>query len=487
MATAPAETELIPDVEWLVCQTERTYFVNQYCYIKEPQASGDLTTLPFKLWPSQFRLMLTLGSQRLVLILKARQLGISWCVCAYVLHKAFFEKGRMTLLLSKGQLEANDLLDRIRFMYQNLPDWMRRIGPSITKDNTTEIIFSNGSRILSLPAAKDSGRSLTASVVVLDEAAFLQFADDIYTGLKPTIDGGGQMIILSTANGIGNLFHQLWVKAQSKLNNYVAVFLPWWARPGRDQAWYDRTLSDSTNPKLVRQEYPRTADEAFLVSGRTRFEPEWLDAQTVWSTPPLPPTLVPERLRDIPGLDIWTPPQHGGRYVIGADVAEGLAHGDFSTAAVYDRVRWQQVAEIHGHLEPSDFAIHLDTLGRYYNFAELAPERNNHGHAVLAKLRELDYPEISLGLDQRQGWQTTIQSKPLMIDFLATALKDRLVQIRSAAAVSEMRLLRIDDKGRVGAPSGYYDDRVLAHAISLYVAGRPDYSGQRTTSNYRTG
>lgn len=429
--------------------------------------------MPFHLWPAQVRVMWALMSVRLLIILKARQLGISWICCWYALWLCLFQPGKVVLLFSKGQDEANELLRRIKDLYDRLPDWMRQAGPVLTKDNTEELVWSNGSRIRSLPASKGAGRGHTASLVILDEAAFLLFADQLFTALKPTIDAGGQLVIISTANGIGNLFHQLWTKAVSGLNAFTTIFLPWWARPGRDAAWYAAQLAEYTDPQMVKQEYPASATEAFLVSGRTRFQQEWVLAQTPNVRPGLPLDEWPASLRSISkGLTLYSLPQLGRRYVLGADVAEGLETGDYSAATLIDAETWEELASLHGHWEPDEYARLLAQLAEAYD-AEIAVERNNHGHAVLVTLKPLCEQRIAEGHDEKPGWLTSAQTKPQSIDLLATALRDRSATIRTQAALDELQIYRTGKNGDTGAPSGYHDDRVMSWAIALMVARRP--------------
>lgn len=429
--------------------------------------------MPFKLWPAQLGVMYALMAGRLVLILKARQLGISWLCCWYALWLMLFHPGKVVLIFSKGQDEASVMLERIKKLYQRLPDWMLAELPTIERDNTTEIVFSNGSMGKSLPATKSAGRSLTASLVILDEAAFLAWADELYTALKPTIDGGGQLIILSTANGIGNLFHQLWVKAAAGLNKFKAMFLPWWSRPGRDAAWYADQEREYTDPRMVKQEYPATAVEAFLVSGRTRFDPDWIAGQAQHVRAPIAKAKLPAGLTIIPGLGVYQLPVAGRRYVIGADVAEGVEGGDYSTAVVLDAETWEEVASLHGSWEPDQFAVYAHLLSDAYNAALLGVERNNHGHAVLVTLRARHCTRVAVGLDGKPGWLTNAQSKPLSIDALAVGLRDGLIKVHTAAAIDEMHIYRVLKDGGTGAPTGYHDDRVMAWAIALMLAKRP--------------
>lgn len=439
--------------------------------------------MPFRLWPAQLPILWGLmrgglggrhNADRLTIILKARQLGISWISCWYALWLCLFQPGKLVLLFSKGQDEADELLRRIKVLYDRLPDWMRAALPAVVTSNTEEFGFANGSRCRSLAATKSGGRSFTASLVILDEAAFLAWPDELFAALKPTIDAGGQLIVLSTANGIGNLFHRLWVKAEAGLSGWRAIFLPWWSRPGRDAEWYQRQLQEYDDPALVRQEYPASATEAFLVSGRVRFPPEWLTKQAANAAPALPRDLWPERLRDLTlvggTLTLYALPDPERSYALGADVAEGIEHGDYSSATVIDDASWEEVAHLHGHWEPDEYARLLDALALTYDCDPLI-ERNNHGHAVLVALKPLESRPM-VGPDDKPAWNTNAQTKPIMVDFLATALRDGLAKVRTAAAIAEMQIYRILKDGSTGAPNGYNDDRVMSWALALQAALR---------------
>lgn len=260
--------------EWAACLRDSNRFVNAYAVIDEPQGE-DVATLPFRLWPAQVKLLSDLVARKLVIILKARQLGISWLVCAYVLWLCVFRPGRVVLFLSKGETEAQELARRVRVMYERLPEWMRLRVP-LVGDNTRSMTWANGSRVQSMAATKGAGRSFTASLVVLDEMAFMQWGEQVYTACKPTIDAGGQLFIVSTANGEGDLFAKLWDNAVKGLTAFLPVFLSWRARPGRDDAWRARVASESLSSVLDLQEYPDTPEEAFQATSNERFLPSML-------------------------------------------------------------------------------------------------------------------------------------------------------------------------------------------------------------------
>jgi hypothetical protein len=254
-------------------------FIDTHIIIDAAQDDGELGLMSFTLWPAQRDLLGAIHAERLLLILKARQLGISWLCCAYALWLCVFKANRVVLIFSKSQDEANELTRRVSVMYHRLGDALRSVLPALVKDNTEGIEWANGSRIMAMPATKSSGRTFTASLIIADEFAFMQWAAELYTSIKPTIDGGGKMLILSTANGTGNLFHELWDRAAQRLGRFAARFLDWRARPDRDEAWYAATAADAVQSSLMGQEYPATPEEAFSATNAARFLPSilWWD------------------------------------------------------------------------------------------------------------------------------------------------------------------------------------------------------------------
>lgn len=455
--------------------------------------------MPFHLWPAQVGVMWDFLTQRLVLILKARQLGISWISCAYALWLCLFHRGKVVLLFSKGLSEANELLRRVRVLYERLPEWMKASLPKLEGRNNTRVMeWANGSRVESHPATQSAGRSLTASLVILDEAAFLKWATALYTALKPTIDAGGQIIVLSTANGVGNLFHRLWTKAAQKSNKFWSIFLPWWIRPGRDAQWYADVVAEADDPGLVPQEYPATASEAFVATGRVRFKGAWIHrlAERILNAPPvaLEDEALPESLRWVSestlygkfsGLSVYELPQPGARYILAADPAEGKEDGDYSAGTlvrVMPSGKLREVALLHGHFEPGEFGNYLAVIGEAYD-AELVVERNNHGHAVLLALALWNdgagYHKVICGPDGFPGWLSNKVTKPLAIDALAEFLRDDALEVRSAGALDEMQVYSILTGGKTGAPAGYHDDLVTDWSLLAIIARFPPGEGER--------
>jgi Terminase large subunit, T4likevirus-type, N-terminal len=265
-------------------------YINDYCMIR-PAAGG--SAVPFTLWPAQREALDAIHLNRMTVFLKARQLGLSWLALAYALRHASLNRGRTVLILNRNAGAAYDLMRRVRFMYERLPDWLK---PRLTVDNASTMRFGDlDSQILSLPTTENSGRGMTATMVIIDEWAFLRWAEQLWLALEPTLSAGGKFIGISTANGYHGQYARIWRGAVDNKNGIKAVFLPWYAHPDRDQAWYDerrKVYADAAirgdGLRELHREFPATAEEAFATSGLEVFGDEWSRADHVISGPAIP-------------------------------------------------------------------------------------------------------------------------------------------------------------------------------------------------------
>jgi hypothetical protein len=467
-----------PSSEYLACAADASYFCHNYCIIDDTQGvAGECAgTTPFKLWPAQVQVFWRLMREKRLVMLKARQLGISWVVCSFVLWAALFKGNQDIFLFSKGQSEANELLRRIKAMYERLPDWLREILPRPEGETKRDFRLTNGSKIRSMPATKSSGVSYTASILVIDEAAHILQATELMNSVKPTIDAGGQMIVFSTANGVGGMFHSLWSKARDNKNGFSTVFLPWWARPTRTAEWFEKVRAESPDPKKIPQNYPATAFEAFVSSGRARFEYEWIEYQTKLVRSPTPRGELPLNIQAIPGVSLYNAPVGGRKYLICADVAEGLEDGegdqDYSAGFVISLDKLAVQCVLHGRWEPDVFAMYMMKLAHWYSDArdprtlpEIVVERNNHGHAVLTALKLSKYRRIGVGHDGKPGWLTNEVTREPAVSSLAGHLRDRSIIIHDEATIAELQSLHVNKRGISCAVAGSHDDRALALSI----------------------
>lgn len=468
------------DVEYNKCLGDPCYFIDTYCVIDDTQGTGAGSgVMPFALWDFQVGAIWGIHGSRRTIVLKARQLGLSWLVCAYELWRALFLTNQLILLFSIGDEEAKELLRRIANMYERLPEWLQKRSPYESRPNTRELSIANGSRIKSLPSSVAKGSGYTASSIVLDEYAKNPVAEDLYAAVYPAIEAGeGQLIIISTAFGVGGKFHELWIKASKGENEFKPIFFPWWVRPGRDYAWHRKQVESETDPDRVKENYPANPTEAFRSSGGTRFRQDWIENQTKNIQTPIETYRLPDKLRRIDGLMVYELPRRGRTYIIGADTAEGIEGGDYDDCVIIDPETWVEVASLNGRWEPDEFAKYLIELSESYFRAMVAVERNNHGSAVLATFRLLGFPDVVMDSDGAPGLQTNLKTKPLMIDLVAEALRDDLCAVRTQATLDEMLVYRREPNGSTSAPSGYHDDRIISWAKALWAARQPaeDYS-----------
>lgn len=471
--------ELRNEKEWRRCAPDTNdpeallkgfiYFCETYWHIRHPSRGR----IKFELFDAQIETVRSWLSTRYSLILKARQIGFSTLVAAYAYWLAFFYPDRPILMLSRTEREAIKLLAKAKYGRQFLPEWMDfRGGPcNVTQ---TKLEFTNGSYIESLPSASDPARGESAYLVVVDEMAFLPNSEEAWSAIEPVADVGGRVIMLSTANGEGNLFHKLWVEASTGSNRFTPLFFPWSAN-GRTEDWYESKKLDMEDWRLA-QEYPDNADDAFLRSGRPVFDLEGL--RNIVTSPPIERGYLDRNrkfVNDGGALAVWEFPQPNGKYVIGADPAQGLEHGDYSSAHVINARNYEVVATWHGHVDPDLFGSDiLAGIGNWYNQALVGVESNNHGLTVLKALQQARYFPIYYERTMRTkratptetlGFRTTQVTKPVIIDGLAKALREIPgMVLHCANTVAELRTFTRDEKGKMsGSP---LDDRTMSLAIA---------------------
>jgi hypothetical protein len=466
-------------VEWLKCYADVRYFTMRYGWLYN---ATEQAWLPFRLWPAQAMTLRRMADERLLVILKARQLGISWLCLAYTLWLLIYQAPATILLFSLREAEAVELLERLRGMYARLPRWMQ--ARQVLRQSGTVWMLSNGSRALAF--STKGGRSYTGTLALVDEADFVPDLGLFLNGVKPTVDAGGKLFLVSTSDKRRpvSTFKNLFRAALQGVGDYRPLFLSWQSRPGRDAAWHARTKAEMYAQRGTHDdfyaEYPATAEEALAPEQLDRRIPyEWLK-EVIEELPPIKGESAPA----IPGLTIYLPPQVGRRYVIGVDPAEGNPNSDDSVATVLDATRptsgvaldatrptsgvdsesWAEVANLVGKFEPGVLAAFVDRLSGYYNGADALVERNNHGHTVIRALREHGETRVLDGYDGKPGWLSNLKGKPLMYDALAEAVRDGVCKVRSVETASQLASI---EAGTLRAPAGLHDDRADSFALAI--------------------
>jgi hypothetical protein len=447
------------------CRKSPAHFLGTYCAVYDPTA-GDW--IPFRLWPAQAETLRDIELYRLVVILKARQLGLTWLVLGFALWLVLFCPAATVLLFSRRDDEAVDLLAaRLRGMYDRLPSWLKA-GPHVI-DNDHEWQLSNGSRVLAFPTT--AGDSYCATLAVVDEADLVPDLGRLMGAVKPTIDAGGRMVLLSRVDKSRpqSPFKKVYTAAKRRLNGWAPVFLPWHARPDRDAAWYEEQMADvlhrTGSLDDLHEQYPATDAEA--LAPRTldkRIAPQWLH-QCWQEREPL--SDLPPGAPSIPGLEVHALPDPSRSYALGADPAEGNPTSDDSALAVVDVETSEEVAALSGQFQPAVLGAHIDAVARWYNGARVLVERNNHGHAVLLWLRDNSEVRLAPGHDGNPGWLSNTKGKALLYDACADAFRERRALLHSFATFTQLASI---EGSSLRAPEGEQDDRADAHSLALWLS-----------------
>ena len=268
-------TELRQEAEWRRCEKDESYFLRKYWHIAHP-AHGRIL---FDLRDAQSQALDRWANNRYSLTLKARQIGWTTLVAAHQFWLAFFKEDQNIIDLSRTERESVLLLKKTKYGFKHLEPWLLERGPQSLIEHQQKMGFSNGSQITSMPSASDPARGESASLVVVDEWAFLPNPEEAWASIEPVADVGGRIIGLSTANGSGNFFHHLWTGAVTGNNRFDAMFFPWSASEDRDESWYE-SKKQSMLPWQLAQEYPTSPEEAFVRSGNPVFDLDVLDAMS---------------------------------------------------------------------------------------------------------------------------------------------------------------------------------------------------------------
>lgn len=439
--------------------------------------------VPFALYPFQRIIVKALKEKRFNILRKFRQAGITTIVAAYALWLCIFHEYKSVVILSIGDTEATEVLARIKTMYSELPQWIKDLTPVIEKNKHT-LQFRNLSVIKSRPSGPQSGRGLSGSLVVFDEAAFIESMGTIWEAAYPTISTGGSVFMLSTVNGIGNFYHGAWEDAIAGKNFFHALQINYEDHPeyifneeydkeykektgndfykelkskGIDVTKWEEITKANMSPRAWKQEYLAE----FLGTGDTFVDGEILtqlheEVNTEFRTE------YSNRLRK------WQEPHPMYEYLISADPSLGRER-DSTAFQVFNIYDGEQVAEFKSNNIPLNQAAKiLVELARAYNNAIIIPERNNIGLNLIEHIRMLDYDVIWCDEKGLPGLQINMTNREQILALMEEFVRTRKLKINSERLVIELLTFVVNDQGKAEADEGCHDDLVMSLAIACY-------------------
>ena len=461
--------------EYLKCVEDPTHFMTKYCTIQHPKKGK----VKFDLYPFQQRCVKEFTTNRYNVILKSRQLGLSTLSAGYALWTMLFNNDKNILVIATGKDVAKNLVTKVRVMYDNLPSWLKT---STEEINKLSLRFTNGSQIKAIASNESAGRSEALSLLIIDEAAFIDKVDTIWTSAQQTLATGGDAIVLSTPNGVGNWFHRQWVGAEDGTNEFNTIRLHWTDHPDRDQTWRNEQ-EKILGPSQAAQE----CDADFLTSGQSVVDPKILQ----WYKDELVESPVEELGMD-KGLWIFRQPDYTKEYIVVADVARGDG-SDYSACQVFEISDMEQVAEYKGQLSTTDYGNFLIELATKYNDALLVVENNNIGWATIQTIidrqyknlfyqsKDLKVVDIEHNINNKYraqdksmvpGFSTTLKTRPLIVAKMEEYTREKLVKLHSNRLLDELFVFIYKtgiNNAKAEAMQGYNDDLVMSYSIALWV------------------
>jgi len=432
------------------------------------------------------------------IILKARREGISTYAEGRLFHCSHFNEYTDSLVIAHDKESGGAIFKMCKLYFDCLPQALR---PMIRYSSKKEIVFENpdpktryanpglrSSITVTTAGKKDTSRGAGYHNLHCSEVSSWQFAADVIPALIPTIPMTDKSIIIyeSTAKGVGNFFHNEWLRACEGESTFQPFFLAWFDLPeysrefntSQERDVFGQTLNEEEKEltatynisleqlqwrrvtiatlhgdmESFRQEYPATAEEAFIVSGTPIFDRRRLRDMALLCTEPkfrgvvTPKGFVPE---DHGEFQMWEPPQQKQVYCLGVDVSDGGPGGDYSCIEIFKKLPppyfAEQVGEWHGRIDPYNLAFMVGFLGTVYNKALVAIEVNAHGLATQQELQTSYwnlYQQTYLDrydqkLSTKVGWETTLRTKALLISFATHCISDKTIIIRSSALIRE--------------------------------------------------
>ena len=366
--------------EYAKCMNDAAYFARTYCRV----INLDRGLVPFELYPYQEKMFEHFKNNRFSIVLACRQSGKSISSVAYLLWYAIFHPEKTVAVLANKGATAREMLARVTLMLEYLPFFLQ---PGTKALNKGSLEFSNNSRIIAAATSGSSIRGMSVNLLYLDEFAFVERAAEFYTSTYPVVSSGKQtqIIITSTANGIGNMYHKLWEGAMQKTSEFKPFRVDWWDVPGRDEEWKQKTIANTSQLQFD-QEFGNT----FFGTGDTL-----INAQTLLAQVAQPHSEVLEG----GDLLIYEKPDKLHSYIMTVDVSKGRGQ-DYSTFNVIDISQrpFKQVAVYRCNtISPILYPNIIYKYATLYNEAYVIVESNDQGSLVTNGLyQDLEYENLHM-------------------------------------------------------------------------------------------
>ena len=431
--------------EYLKCSENPTHFIENYTQI----ISLDEGLVPFELRGYQEKLINHFKDNRFSVVLASRQSGKSITSCAYLLWYILFNpEVTVAVLANKGAI-AREMIARIVTMLESVPFFLQ---PGVKILNKGNIEFGNDSKIVAAATSSSSIRGMSINMLYLDEFAFVEDAETFYTATYPVITSGkdSKVIITSTANGVGNMFHKIYESAIHDQSEYKPFTINWYDVPGRDEEWKNQTIANTSEAQFE-QEY----GNSFLGTGNTL-----VNSNTLLGLKALEADWTKDEVR------VYERPKEGREYICTVDVSKGRGL-DYSTFSIFDVTEspFRQVCTYRDNsVSPMLYPDLLNKYCRPYNDALIIIENNAEGGMVATQLHyDIEYPNVFVqGMTKADDIGVTMSRriKRIGCSTMKELLEENRLIVVDRHTITE--LMTFVNKGSsFEADKGYHDDMVM--------------------------
>ena len=432
-------------VEYQKCSEDPCHFIETYTQI----ISLDEGLVPFELRGYQEELIKHYNDNRFSVVLAARQSGKSITSCAYLLwYLLFTPEVTVAILANKGAI-AREMIARIVTMLETVPFFLQ---PGVKILNKGNIEFGNDSKIVAAATSSSSIRGMSINMLYLDEFAFVEDAETFYTATYPVITSGkdSKVIITSTANGVGNMFHKIYESAVHDQSEYKSFLINWFDVPGRDEEWKKMTIANTSEAQFE-QEY----GNSFLGTGNTLISSDALLGMRA---------VDPNWRKE--GVSVYERPKKGHNYVATVDVSQGRGF-DYSTFSIFDITTkpFKQVCTYRDNMiSPMLFPDLINKYCSPYNEALVIIENNAEGSMVALQLHyDIEYPNVFVqGMTKSTDIGVTMSRKIKRVgcSTLKELIEENRLQVVDRPTITEMMTF-VNKGSSFEADKGYNDDMVM--------------------------
>jgi len=510
-------------LEYAKCVKNTPYALRTYLQTYDNTQSK---YVPLELFPDQVRLIEDYDTHEENIALKYRQAGVSTVTSAWVSKKLVFAsktKPEKILIIANKQDTSIEMANKVRAFVEQWPSWL---GVTFSGEKNAQKHFklSNGCEVKAVATSKDALRGYTPTILIFDEAAFIDADDDFWSACMASLSTGGKVIVISTPNGFDPIYYSIYDQALRGMNDFKITEMYWYRDPRyskdlklikvKDIVHYLLNRGDYKDDEITIDysevdPYQRNFDEIkkLFADGYKPYS-SWFEAMAkklkfdrrkiaqelecnfLGSGDSVIPSDVIERMKenDIKNPDYkfmggalwqWKEPVPGHKYIMGIDVSRGDSE-DFTTFNIIDFDEREQVLEYLGKIPPDVAAEVAIKWAVMYSAFIVIDITGGMGVSTSRKLQELGYKNLYIdGVNIADKWKydpkalekipgINFNSKRVQI---IAAFEEALrhgFHIRSSRLLNELNTF-VYVNGRPDHLKGQHDDLIMSCAMAIYV------------------